>query len=357
MGKYDDMMMEMLRYMKSNNASDLHITAAVRPYARIHGKIIQTQFSALPGEECRDLLFSFLTEEGKKAFYELKTLDFPYGSLELGRFRINIYQQRGTIAAAIRRLPIEIPPLEELGLPLQSIKDFCNRSNGLVLVCGSTGSGKTTTMASMVDYINKTRCCHIISIEDPIEYIFKNDKSLIHQREVRRDTNNFIDALKYILREDPDVVVIGEMSDLETIVAALTIAETGHLVFATLHTGDTSESIRRIVDVFPSTQQAQISLQLSYTLLGVVNQSLLPICDGSGRILASEVMAVTPAIQNLIRENKVEQIYSHIQMGTDYGMQTMGQSLFQLVSSGKVSREMALSKTKRDKELVKLLEG
>jgi twitching motility protein PilT len=225
-----------------------------------------------------------------------------------------------------------------------------------VLVCGPVGSGKTTTLASMVDYINKNRKCHIISIEDPIEYVHKNIKSLIHQREVRMDTPNFIDALKFILREDPDIVIIGEMRDVETIMSALTIAETGHLVFATLHTGDTSESIRRIIDVFGAGQQAQMIAQLSTTLMGVVNQMLLPKKDNTGRVLASEVMVLTPAIQNLIRENKIEQIYSHIQIGTSYGMQTMGQSLSELVKQGLISQEIALLKTKRDRELNKLLE-
>jgi len=346
----------MLRYIISENASDLHMGVGVSPYIRVNGQIKSTDYTPLTAEECKNLIFSLLTSEQIKAYEETKTLDFSFGEPGLGRFRVNIYQQRGTITAAIRLLPLGIIDLDHLGLPPEPIKRFCNLSHGLVLVCGPVGSGKTTTLASMIDYINKNRKCHIISIEDPIEYVHKNIKSLIHQREVRMDTPNFVDALKFILREDPDIVIIGEMRDLETITSALTIAETGHLVFATLHTGDTSESIRRIVDIFGSGQQSQIVAQLSTTLMGVVNQMLLPKKDNTGRVLASEVMVLTPAIQNLIRENKIEQIYSHIQIGTNYGMQTMGQSLSELVKKGLISQEMALLKTKRERELNKLLE-
>jgi twitching motility protein PilT len=302
-------------------------------------------------------VFSLLTDEERDAYCEYKTLDFSFGEMGLGRFRVNVYQQRGTIAAAIRRFPADIIPLDKLGLPFDPLQKMCNLSHGLVLVCGPVGSGKTTTLASMIDYINRTRSCHIISIEDPIEYLHKNVKSLIHQREIRRDTYNFTDALKYILREDPDIVVVGEMRDLETISSAITIAETGHLVLATLHTGDTSESVRRIIDVFPAAQQTQVTAQLAYILMGVINQSLIPRADNTGRVLASEIMVVTPAIQNLIRENKIEQIYSLLQMGTDMGMQTMPQSLFELAATGIITKEIALSKTKRIKELNKLLEN
>jgi twitching motility protein PilT len=329
----------------------------VCPYVRINGDIAPTSFPPLTREQCESLLLGLLTEDERKLFDESKVIDFSFGEPGLGRFRVNIYQQRGSIAAAIRILPLEILPLEKLGLPAEPVKQFCGFSHGLILVCGPVGSGKTTTLASMIDYVNRNRGCHIISIEDPIEYVHKNIKSLIHQREIRRDTSNFFNALKYILREDPDVVVIGEMRDLDTITSAMTIAETGHLVLATLHTGDTSESIRRIVDVFPTGQQSQIVAQLSYTLLGVINQLLVPTVDHSSRALASEVMVVNGAIQNLIRENKIEQIYSHIQMGTSFGMQTMNQSLYELVRKGLVSQEIALSQTKRTKELLKLMEN
>jgi len=351
------MMLNMLRYLMEKGASDLHLSVGVVPYIRLNGEIQPTEFPSLNKEQCENLIFSLLTEEEKQVYKETKVLDFSFGEPGLGRFRVNIYQQRGTIAAAIRLLPMEIYTPEQLGLPIGPIKQFCSLANGLVLVCGPVGSGKTTTLASMIDYINRTRGSHIISIEDPIEYVHKNIKSLVHQREIRRDTNTFYNALKYILREDPDVVVIGEMRDLDTITSAITIAETGHLVLATLHTGDTSESIRRIIDVFPAGQQTQIVAQLSYTLMGVINQLLMGRIDRYERVLSTEVMVVTPAIQNLIRENKSEQIYSHLQMGTAYGMQTMNQSLYELVHKGVISQEVALSHTRRSKELAKLLEN
>jgi twitching motility protein PilT len=350
-------MLSLLKMMKEKNASDLHVSAGVPPHLRVHGRILCTALPALSADECEKLLFSFLEEEGKKAYAQSKVLDFSYGNDELGRFRVNLYQQRGSIAAAIRILPMTTLSFDTLGLPADAMRRICNLSHGLVLVCGPVGSGKTTTMASMIEYINKTRNCHIIAIEDPIEYVHRSEKSLIHQREVRRDTPNFIDALKYILREDPDVVIIGEMRDLETITAALTIAETGHLVFATLHTGDTSESIRRIIDSYSSQEQSQVVAQLAYTLMGVINQILIPTVTNDGRAIATEVMLVNPAIQTLIRENKVEQIYSHIQMGAEQGMHTMNQSLCDLVRAKKILPDMALGETKRMKELVKLLES
>ena len=351
-----DKFIDMLRYIIDQGASDLHIGVGVSPFIRVNGHILPTDYSPLSQEECQNLIYSLLTPAEKKAYETDKTLDFSFGEIGLGRFRVNVYQQRGTIAAAVRLLPMKILELENLGLPPKAMKRFCNLPHGLVLVCGPVGSGKTTTLASMIDYINNNRRCHIISIEDPIEYIHKNVQSIIHQREVRNDTPNFIDALKFVLREDPDIVVIGEMRDVETITSALTIAETGHLVFATLHTGDTSESLRRIIDVFGGAMQSQVLSQLSTTLMGVVNQMLLPRNDNTGRVLASEVMVVTPAIQNLVRENKIEQIYSHVQIGTNYGMQTMNQSLAELVRQGIINPEFALLKTKRDKELAKLLE-
>ncbi|MCB4792028.1 MAG: type IV pilus twitching motility protein PilT [Elusimicrobia bacterium] len=357
MENYRSHILAILRNMVDNNASDLHLTAKVPPYMRINGSLKDSDFPALGVEENENLIFSILKPEDKNEFLKTKTIDFSLTEESLGIFRINVYQQRGTIAAAIRRFPFKIPAMEELGLPVGPIKNYLNYSNGLVLVCGPTGSGKTTTLASMVDYINRSRNCHIISIEDPIEYVHKNIKSLIHQREVRRDTPNFKDALKYVLREDPDIVIVGEMRDLETIASAITIAETGHLVFATLHTGDSSESIRRIIDVFPSTQQAQIVAQLAYTLRGVINQTLIQSVGYAGRVLATEVMIVTPAIQNLIRENKTEQIYSQIQTSTNIGMHTMNQSLCELVRKNKIAKDVALGKTKRVSELLKLLEN
>ena len=352
----DERLLGMLQYMVDQNASDLHIGACVVPYVRINGLLRPADFPALSAEDTGHLLFSIMSEQEIKQYMELKTYDFAYGDRALGRFRINVYQQRGSLAAAIRMLPCDPPTLEELGLPIKIVKQFCNLSHGLVLICGPVGTGKTTTLASIINFINRTRSSHIFSIEDPIEYVHQNVLSLVHQREVHRDTPNFTDALRYILREDPNIVVIGEMRDLETIASAITIAETGHLVFGTLHTGDASESISRMVDVFPPVQQVQISVQLAYALRGVINQVLLPKTDNSGRLLACEIMVVTGAIQNLIRENKLEQIYSHIQMGGEQGMQTMNQALAQLVKVNKITKEAAFSKTKKPQELLKLLE-
>ncbi len=347
---------EMLQLMGEKNASDLHISAGVKPRMRVNGLLLPIEFSVLSVEECDNLLGSIMTEGDRKVFQEQQVLDFSYGREDLGRFRINIYSQRGSMAAAIRRLPNQPPSMESLGLPVQTIKKFCSLSHGLFLVCGPVGSGKTTTLASMIDSINHSRSCHILSIEDPIEYVHKDELSMIHQREIRRDTSNFSDALKYVLREDPNIVVIGEMRDLETISSAITIAETGHLVLATLHTGDTSESISRILDVFPASQQSQISVQLAYALVGAVNQILLPTADNAGRVLATEVMVTIPAVQNLIRENKIEQIYSQIQMGASYGMHSLNQSLAELVKAGRIAKDVAFAKSKRSKELQKMLE-
>jgi twitching motility protein PilT len=357
MAQTRELMIDMLRFIKDKNASDLHLSVGMPPYIRIHGEIRRTDFQPFSREQCENLLFSLISEEEKKLFAETKVLDFSFGEPGLGRFRVNIYQQRGTIAAAVRILPFDVVAIENLGLPIEPAKQFCRQANGLILVCGAVGSGKTTTLAAMIDYINRTRRCHIISIEDPIEYVHRNVEALVHQIEIRRDTPNFYNALKFILREDPDVVVIGEMRDLDTITSALAIAETGHLVLATLHTGDTSESIRRIVDAFPPGQQPQVVAQLSYCLMGVLNQALIPRIDGTGRVLATEVMVITPAIQNLIRENKVEQLYSHLQIGTSYGMQTMNQSLAELVRRGLISHDVAAGHTKRTKEFTKLLES
>jgi twitching motility protein PilT len=300
-------------------------------------------------------MFSLLNEDQIDQFRKNKVLDFSHGEKDLGRFRINIYKQRGTMAVAIRMLPLRIPSLDELGLPVQIVEKLCHSSKGLVIVAGPVGSGKTTSLAAMVQYINTTKNCHIISIEDPIEYIHKNVKGLIHQRELHTDTLSFQDALKYGLREDPDVIVIGEMRDLETISSAITLAETGHLVLATLHTSDARESVSRMVDVFSSVHQAQIRIQLSFSLVGVISQLLLPAANNYGRIMAAEIMITTSAIQSLIRENKIEAVYSHIQLGSKFGMQTMNQSLFTLVRAGMVKKGVALSRSPRPKELTKLL--
>jgi twitching motility protein PilT len=302
-------MRELLELMEQRGASDLHVTVGLEPYFRIDGKISATGLPPLSEEDCELMLFSLISEDQIKTFKERKVLDCSYGEKKLGRFRLNIYKQRGTITAAIRRLPLKIPDLEELGLPVDVVKSLCDRSSGLVIVAGPVGCGKTTTVAAMAQYINSSRHCHILSIEDPIEYIHENQKSLFHQRELHTDTLSFADALKYGLREDPDVIIVGEMRDLETISSAVSIAETGHLVLATLHTANAGESISRIVDVFSAAQQSQVRVQLSCSLAGVLNQLLLPTLDDNGRVLAVEKMIATPAIASLIRENKIESIY------------------------------------------------
>ncbi|MGA2091613.1 MAG: PilT/PilU family type 4a pilus ATPase, partial [Endomicrobiales bacterium] len=304
----------------------------------------------------KSLMMGLLNDEQKSIFQERKTVDFSFAHKDLGCFRTNIYQQRGSVAFAIRHLPESIRSFKELLLPEVPLNQLCHMPYGLVLVCGPVGSGKTTTLAAMIENINQIRECHIITLEDPIEYRHINKYSIIHQREIGADTPDFKTGLRSILREDPDVVVVGEMRDLETIQAAVTVAETGHLVFATLHTSDTSESIRRIIDVFPGDQQQQIITQLSATLCGVVEQTLLPRAGIPGRIVATELMLLTPAIQNIIRENKIEQIYSLIQMGNALGMHTMNQSLCELVSKGSISRETALQSTRRQPELIRLLD-
>ncbi|MFC2048950.1 type IV pilus twitching motility protein PilT [Elusimicrobiota bacterium] len=347
----------LLEYMKDHRASDLHITVGIRPYIRVDGRIMAAPLDIFSEDECEKMLFSILTEPQIEKFRQTKVVDCSYGEKSLGRFRFNIYMQRGTIAAAIRRLPIKIFSFEELGLPVDVLKKLCKMSQGLIIIAGPVGSGKTTTLASIIQYINQTRNCHIISIEEPIEYLHQSDQSLIHQREIGTDAISFSEALRQGLREDPDVVMIGEMRDLETVSTAVTIAETGHLVLATLHTPDASESISRIVDVFPSMQQAQVRVQLSSSIEAVINQMLLPQSLKNGMVVATEILMATPAVRSLIRDNKIDQIYSQIQLGGQYHMHTMNQSLHLIINEGKVDREIALTLSSRPKELEKLLAG
>ncbi|MCX5687309.1 MAG: type IV pilus twitching motility protein PilT, partial [Candidatus Omnitrophica bacterium] len=284
-----------------------------------------------------------------------KELDFAFTIKGLSRFRVNVFFQRGCVGAAIRALPFKIMSFQECGLPVNVVQDFCNRQKGLILVTGATGSGKSTSLASMIDYININRDCHIITIEDPIEYMHSNKKSIIDQREVGFDTHTFSRALKHVLREDPDVILIGEMRDLETVEAALVIAETGHLVFATLHTSDSSQTINRIIDVFPSRQQAQVRTQLSFVLTGVLSQQLLQRKSGKGRVLAVEVLIANHAMKSLIRESKIHQVYSVIQTGQKDNMQTMNQALFELCKKGDISEKEALANTTEVQDLERML--
>jgi twitching motility protein PilT len=320
-------MHEMLSIMYEKGASDLHITTGIPPTIRVDGRLLPMPAEPLTPPDTKRLCYSILTEAQKQRFEEELELDLSFGVKGLSRFRANIYMQRGAVAGAFRTIPFRVRSFDELGLPA-NLKDLCKKPRGLVLVTGPTGSGKSTTLAAMIDKINSERQEHIVTIEDPIEYLHPHKKCVINQREVNADTQSFKKALKHILRQDPDIVLVGEMRDLETIEAALTVAETGHLVFATLHTNSCVQTINRILDVFPPYQQPQVRAQLSFVLEGVVSQILLPKASGTGRVLCLEVMIPNPAIRNLIREEKVHQIYSQMQVGqAKFGMQTMNQSL------------------------------
>ncbi len=337
------------------NASDIHIVAGAPPALRIDGKIVYlTQYPVLLPKDTQSLIYSIMSEKQRRVYEEQHEVDFSIGMRNIGRFRVNVYRQRGTVAAALRRLPYEIKPMEELGL-IPSVKELCHKSMGLVLVTGPTGSGKTTTLASMIDYIDSNFEYHIITIEDPIEYLFPHKKSVVSQREVGNDTNGFSIALKYALREDPDVILVGEMRDLETIRAALTAAETGHLVFGTLHTNTAIQTINRIVNVFPEHEQDQIRTELSFVLQGVISQRLVPKVGG-GRVLIHEVLIPNTAIRNLIRENKIHQIYGLMQAGqAESGMQTMNQSILKALKEGLITLEDALKISPDPQELRRML--
>ena len=345
---------QLLEEMIPKRASDLHITAGVPPMYRVDGGVEPTVHEVMTPEGTANLAYSVLSDEQRKRFETTKELDFSFGVKGLSRFRANVFLQRGVVSMVIRQIPYDITPMEKLGLP-NVVKEFTMRQKGFVLVTGPTGSGKSTTLASMLDRINSTRASHIITIEDPIEYIHQNKKCIVNQREVGADTNAFPTALKYVLRQDPDIVLIGEMRDLETIEAALTIAETGHLVFATLHTNSAYEAINRIVDVFPADQQKQILTQLAFTLEGVVTQQLIPRSQGKGRVMCAEVLVCTPGIKAVIREGKTHQIYSLMQAGQKYGMQTMNQALLQAVLDKALSPEHAMERTSDRAELENML--
>lgn len=334
-------------------ASDLHLTESASPILRIDGRLVHTDFPKLSKDDSKRLIYSMLTEVQKEAFERDLELDLSLALPGLDRFRVNVHIQRGAIEAAFRRIPLLIPTVVDLGLP-QIVLDLARKPNGLVLVTGPTGVGKTTTLAAMVDLINNERECIIVLIEDPIEFLHYNKKSVIKQREIYSDTKSFSEALRHALRQDPNVIVVGEMRDLETISTALTAAETGHLVLATLHTPDAPQTVQRIIDVFPPHQQQQVRLQLSDCLQGVVSQLLLPRASGQGRIMACEVMIGTSGIKNLIREQEIEQIPTLIQTGAQYGMRTMDKSLKELYKTGVVSYEAALAKVKNPQDFKNL---
>jgi len=345
---------ELLEEMTRKKASDLHITAGVPPQLRIDGRIVSTAHQVLAPEDTSRLAYSILTEEQKKRFESSRELDLSFGIQGLSRFRANVFLQRGVVSAAIRQIPYTVPTFEELGIPTV-IADITTKQKGLLLVTGPTGSGKSTTLAALINKINNERSGHIITIEDPIEFIHQHKKCIINQREVNSDTSSFGSALKYVLRQDPDVILIGEMRDLETMSAALTIAETGHLVLATLHTNSTFESVSRIVDVFPSDQQEQILSQLAFVLEGVITQQLIPRARGVGRVLVSETLICTPAVRAIIREGKIHQIYSLMQAGQKYGMQTMNQGLHRAYMTRQISLEEAQGRSSDVKELQQML--
>ena len=347
----------LLHEMLEQGASDLHIGVGTAPMMRVNGILRPVDsVGKLSPSDSKELVYSILNDDQIKEFESEKELDMSFGIDGVSRFRVNVYLDRGSTVAALRAIPFEIRPLEELGLP-KIVGDLADKPQGLVLVCGPTGSGKSTTLAALIDRVNEERSCHIVTIEDPIEYLHKHKKSVVNQREVRSDTKSFAASLRHVLRQDPDVILIGEMRDLETISAALTTAETGHLVFATLHTNDAAQAINRIIDVFPEKQQSQIRTQLSFVLEGVVVQQLIPKMSERGRCLALEIMLPTPAIRSLIREEKVHQIYSDISTGGGLGMTTMNRSLYQLCRKNLISRDQAFKRSSYPDDLQRLFDG
>ena len=345
----------LLEQMVAHNASDLHITVGSKPALRVRGALARLEgYPELDAEATRQLLYRIISSEQQKRLEIERQLDLSYSIPGLARFRVNIYSQRESLAGAFRLIPADLKSLEELGLPT-SLYGLCDKPRGLVLVTGPTGSGKSTTLAALIDEINRTRAEHIITIEDPIEFLHRHKRCIVNQRELGPDATTFADALRGALRQDPDVILLGEMRDLETIATALTAAETGHLVFATLHTQDASSTVDRVIDVFPAAQQGQIRTQLAGTLEGVIAQTLLPTADEQGRVAAVEILYPDDAVRNLIRQAKIEQVYSVMQTGGKKGMQTMEQALAELVLRGVISEEVAVARSSRTEQLLGLL--
>lgn len=346
---------DLLRVTTQRGASDLHLTVGLPPMIRIDGKLLPSEYKELEPRDTQRFIYDILTNEQIQWFEKVKELDFSYGVKGAGRFRFNIYRQRGCIGAAMRSIPTKIPTMEQLGLP-PLLRELSKKHSGLVLVTGPTGSGKSTTIATMIDDINSKRNAHIMTIEDPVEYLHAHKKCMINQRELNTDTDSFENALRAVLREDPDVILVGEMRDLETISSAITLAETGHLVFGTLHTRNAPQTIDRVVDVFPAHQQEQIKVQLSNTIESVIAQQLIPRVGG-GRFAAIEIMVATPAIRNLIREGKTFQLYSCIETGGQLGMRAMDNTLADAHRNGIISYEDALSRCIDKDNFLRLLNG
>lgn len=347
-------LVDVLRQVLERNASDLHISVGLPPMIRIKGKLEPLDYPRISSNDSRDLIYSVLTQDQRQRLETDWDLDFSYSLPGDARFRVNAYFQRNSLGAAFRLIPIEIKNVDQLGLP-KVLHELAAKPRGFVLVTGPTGSGKSTTLAAMVDEVNRTRSEHIMTIEDPIEFLHRHQSCVVNQREVGTDTKSFNRALKSVLRQDPDIILVGELRDLETIQTALTAAETGHLVFATLHTQDAPQTIDRLIDVFPPHQQDQIRVQIASAIQGVVSQQLLPTRDGRGRCVACEVLVPTPAVRNLIREGKTHQIYTVMQTGTKHGMQTMDGSLADLVRRKLITREIAERQSSNPEDLNRLL--
>jgi twitching motility protein PilT len=348
---------DLLKLVLEQKGSDLHLTAGSPPVIRVHGELRPVDgVDALSGSQIREMIYAILTQKQREKFENELELDCSYSLPGRSRFRVNVFLQRDNVGAVMRTIPYEIVPFDSLGVP-PTVRAFAELPRGLVLVTGPTGSGKSTTLASLIDIVNREKAVHIMTVEDPIEFLHQHKRAVVNQREVGEDTKSFAEALRHVLRQDPDVILVGEMRDLETIQTALTAAETGHLVFATLHTQDAPQSIDRIIDVFPSHQQQQVRVQLASSLQGICTQQLLQTPDGSGRVLAAEVLVATPAVRNLIREGKIYQIYSLMQTGAKFGMLTMDQHLAQLVRSQKVTLEAAAERCSNEEDLRRLVQS
>jgi len=346
---------DLLREACERGSSDLHLTVGLPPVVRVDGSLTRLDYKPLSPTDTQRLIYDILTNDQVEMFERTKELDFSYGVQGVGRFRVNVYKQRGSVGAALRAIPDRIPTFEQLSLP-SILRDLSRKHSGLILVTGPTGSGKSTTIACMIDTINSERPVHIMTMEDPIEYLHRHKKGMVNQRELRTDTDSFSNALRAVLREDPDVILIGEMRDLETIQAALTLAETGHLVFGTLHTRNAPQTIDRVIDVFPPHQQEQIRVQLSNTIEAVIAQQLLPRIGG-GRIVCVEIMVATAAIRNLIREGKTHQIYSVLETGAQFGMQTMDKALAELCRNGLITSEEAMVRAIDRENIKRFMQG